>query len=211
MNYHPQTTQAYPAYAPTSQPQPQSQSQPQQPAHAPYPQQDPYPIPRRDPFYPSAPQHVRHSSQGSNKAPQGLAEGQQGQGGWPGTGTEAPFLQNSTFAVAQYQVHGARAHGQCARPGWMPSRSFWPFARKHQRLLRLVQAPCRRQKSRCRRALPRLAVCRAEQQAEERSQMREAIACMGVLHDTSIAKSTSPPIARGVCADADDCTQMLLR
>ncbi|KAL7773471.1 hypothetical protein CFE70_003435 [Pyrenophora teres f. teres 0-1] len=165
MNYHSQTSQAYPAYASLSQSQSQSQpqqqqQQQQQPVHAPYAQQDPYSVPRRDPFYPSAPQHVRHGSQGGqaplagNKTPQGQAEGQQGQGGWPGTGTEALIPPKSTFAFAQYQ---GRAAGR------------------------------------------------------REEQMREAIACMDVLHDTSIAKSTSPPIARGLGADAGNCRQMLLR
>ncbi|KAH8627841.1 hypothetical protein IG631_17609 [Alternaria alternata] len=79
VNYHPQTTQAYPGYPPASQPQ-------QQPPHAAY-TVDPYSMPRRDPFLPSGPQHARGSSQGrsaGNNAPQGQAEGQ-GQGSWSNT------------------------------------------------------------------------------------------------------------------------------
>jgi hypothetical protein len=102
MNYHPQAlaTQAYPGYPPAS--------QPQQPLHVPY-AVDPYSIPRRDPFYPSAPQHGRHSSQGlpgGNNAPQGQAEEhiQGQQGGWANLGTDFRF---TFFPRAQpwHRVH----------------------------------------------------------------------------------------------------------
>lgn len=97
VNYHPQTTQAYPGYPPASQPQ-------QQPPHAAY-TVDPYSMPRRDPFLPSGPQHARGSSQGrsaGNNAPQGQAEGQ-GQGSWSNTGrsTSLPMSSRAHLRSAQ--------------------------------------------------------------------------------------------------------------
>ncbi|KAF1832140.1 Rxt3-domain-containing protein [Decorospora gaudefroyi] len=101
VNYHPQTTQAYPGHPPTS--------QPQQPIHLPY-ATDPYSIPRRDPFFPSA-QHARRGSQGlsrGNNAPQGQAEGQ---GGWGNT------------ARPNHANHHETHHFQSAPPPAMSSNN----------------------------------------------------------------------------------------
>ncbi|RMZ71057.1 histone deacetylation rxt3 [Pyrenophora seminiperda CCB06] len=144
MNYHSQTTHAYPAYAPTSQPQ----AQPQQPVHAPYLQQDPYSVPRRDPFYPSAPQHVRHSSQGGqappagNTTPQGQAESQQGQGGWPATGMEAPSLQEHMSTRPVPGTWCERTLGQCVpRCPDVLAQFFGPRPQVLKKSPSFIQAP----------------------------------------------------------------------
>jgi hypothetical protein len=89
-------------------------SQAQQPLHAPYPV-DAYSMPRRDPFFPSAPQHVRHNSQGlpgGNNAPQGAAEGQ-GQAAWPNSGTHTFLFRegNSTMPLSRRVGGWARSSG----------------------------------------------------------------------------------------------------
>ena len=106
MNYHAQNTQAYPGYPPTSQPQ-------QQP-HASY-APDPYSMPRRDPFYPSTPQHARHNSQGlpqgGNNAPQAQAEGHE-QRAWPNTGMDNILpVSSARNAGARVKMTAAWRHG----------------------------------------------------------------------------------------------------
>jgi hypothetical protein len=114
MNHHPQTTQAYPGYPPAS--------QPQQPLHVPY-TADPYSMPRRDPFFPSGPHHVRRSSQGlpaGNNAPQGQHEGQ-GQGGWSNSGTDYTFHNRLKSTCAQHTGRGS------VYVAWTRVRNFCSF------------------------------------------------------------------------------------
>jgi hypothetical protein len=96
---HQPSPQSYAAYTPPT-------SQPQQPLHVPF-SSDPYAVSRRDPFLPTASQHVRRTSQGGDMATQAQAQAER-QGGWTHAGTEHTlvfcFGYNLRYTVGLWRV-----------------------------------------------------------------------------------------------------------
>lgn len=111
-NYPPPTAQPYAAYPPTT-------AQPQQPLHVPF-VADPYAASRRDPFFPAASQHARHSSQGTlggDNAPQAQAE-RQGNWAQSGTGYNHTLVSDTRHVRHRATMRVLDALAESSQTGW---------------------------------------------------------------------------------------------